>query len=126
MGRKLEIKKIEKRLELLKSEEVLVDRILEDTVEVIKVNKQGNFNSNTNIGLKNKVQYRLQVVRKGTTVICKITDKKGLVLLGEGVARCHEDDKFDSKIGFAIAQFRAKADWSNKSVDKFVNRMNIN
>ena len=126
MGRKLEIKKLEKRLELLKSEEILVDRILEDTVEVIKVNKQGNFDSNTNIGLNNKVQYRLQVIRKGTTIICKITDKKGLVLFGEGVARCHEGDEFDSKIGFAIAQFRAKADWSSKSVDRFMDRMGIN
>ena len=33
MSRKSEIKRLEKRLELLKSEEILMDRILEDIVE---------------------------------------------------------------------------------------------
>lgn len=127
MSRKSEIKKLEKRLELLKSEEVLMDRILEDTVEkiedVIPHKLKGTLK---NKGLKSRVRYRLQAIRKGTTVICRITNENKLVLLGEGIARCHKNDKFDVGIGFAIAQIRAKADWANKSEDNFIKRMNIN
>ena len=126
MSRKSEIKRLEKRLELLKSEEILMDRILEDIVEKIEDVIPSNLKGSTkNKGLKRKVRYRLQAIRRGTTVICRITDERQLVLLGEGIARCHIDDKFDVGIGFGIAQFRAKADWSNKSVDRFIDRFYI-
>ena len=126
MSRKSEIKRLEKRLELLKSEEILMDRILEDIVEKIEDVIPSNLKGSTkNKGLKRKVRYRLQAIRRGTTVICRITDERQLVLLGEGIARCHIDDKFDGGIGFSIAQFRAKADWANKSVDRFINRFYI-
>ncbi|MGL5765040.1 MAG: hypothetical protein ACRCX8_05295 [Sarcina sp.] len=125
MNRKQEIKRLEDRLRLLKSEEVLIDRILEDTVEVIERLKQGKFESNTKTNIKNKVRYRLQVIREGTTMICRITNESGTVLLGEGIAICHDEDEFDDRIGFAIAQFRAKADWTNRSTESFMRRMNI-
>ena len=103
-----------------------MDRILEDIVEKIEDVIPSNLKGSTkNKGLKRKVRYRLQAIRRGTTVICRITDERQLVLLGEGIARCHIDDKFDVGIGFGIAQFRAKADWANRSVDRFINRFYI-
>ena len=103
-----------------------MDRILEDIVEKIEDVIPSNLKGSTkNKGLKRKVRYRLQAIRRGTTVICRITDERQLVLLGEGIARCHIDDKFDVGIGFGIAQFRAKADWANKSVDRFIDRFYI-
>lgn len=65
MSRKNEINKLEKRLRLLKSEEILMDRILEDTVERIKDVVNPKFKSKNKLTGRNKVKYRLVAKREG-------------------------------------------------------------
>ena len=120
-----EIKRLQQELRLLNTEEIIMDRILEDHVVRISDLIEEKFESGTKTGCKSVVKYRLKATRKGREIKCEIISINTGKVIASGTSRCHEDDVFDDRLGFQIAQMRAKKDWYEKSERYFLSIHNM-
>lgn len=117
-----EIEKLQNELEFITTEEVIMDRVLCDHVETIKDNVLYENKNKTRTGTKNKVNYRLVAKRKGRTITCTLCSVNTGLVIGVGKSTCNSSDEFNETIGFELAQFRARVDWHNRSLDSYMRR----
>lgn len=117
-----EIEKLQNELEFITTEEVIMDRVLCGHVETTKDNIEVGFKRKKDTGAKNKVNYRLIAKRKGRTITCTLCNISGNIIYGIGKSTCNSNDKFDDRIGFELAQLRAKVDWHNRSLNSYMTR----